>query len=122
MGCPVVHWEFWTEDPSGLGEFYHKVFDWEIQHIPEMDYHMVPAAGEGGIGGGMMTPKQGPWPAKLSMYILVDDLDEYGSKIRDAGGKMIVENMDVPGVGSLSLFEDPDGRVLGLWKQQASGG
>jgi len=25
--------------------------------------------------------------------------------------------MDVPGVGQLSLFEDLDGRVLGMWKQ-----
>lgn len=30
---------------------------------------------------------------------------------------MVIEAMQVPGVGSLSLFEDPDGRVLGLWKQ-----
>jgi predicted enzyme related to lactoylglutathione lyase len=30
---------------------------------------------------------------------------------------MIVEKMEVPGVGQLSLFEDLDGRVLGMWKQ-----
>jgi predicted enzyme related to lactoylglutathione lyase len=29
-----------------------------------------------------------------------------------------VERQDVPGVGLFSLFEDPDGRVLGMWKQQ----
>jgi predicted enzyme related to lactoylglutathione lyase len=28
--------------------------------------------------------------------------------------------MDVPGVGQLSLFEDPEGRVLGMWKQEKS--
>ena len=38
--------------------------------------------------------------------------------IKEAGGKMVVEAMEVPGVGELSLFEDPDGRVLGLWKQK----
>jgi predicted enzyme related to lactoylglutathione lyase len=32
---------------------------------------------------------------------------------------MIVEKMKVPGVGELSLFEDTDGRVLGMWKQGA---
>lgn len=30
---------------------------------------------------------------------------------------MLVENMEVPGVGHLSLFEDTDGRVLGMWKR-----
>jgi predicted enzyme related to lactoylglutathione lyase len=33
------------------------------------------------------------------------------------GGKIVVEKTDVPGVGQMALFEDPDGRVLGLWKQ-----
>jgi uncharacterized protein len=117
MGCPVVHWEFWSEDPARIGDFYHDVFDWDVRHIPEMDYRVVAAAGEGGIGGGIMKPKQGPWPARLSMYIQVDDLETYGEKIRAAGGKLVVEKMDVPGVGSFSLFEDPDGRVLGMWKQ-----
>lgn len=48
----------------------------------------------------------------------MDDLAEYGQKIQQAGGKIIVDQVEVPGVGQLSLFEDPDGRVLGLWKQQ----
>ena len=47
----------------------------------------------------------------------MDDLDAYSEKIRQAGGK-IVEKIDVPGVGQLSLFEDPDGRVLGMWKKK----
>jgi predicted enzyme related to lactoylglutathione lyase len=48
----------------------------------------------------------------------VDDLDAYAEKIEKAGGKVVVDKVDVPGVGQLSLFEDPDGRVLGMWKQQ----
>ncbi len=64
-----------------------------------------------------MKPKEGPWPANLTFYIDVDDLGEYRNKIVEAGGKMIVEQVDMPGVGSMALFEDPDGRVIGLWKQ-----
>jgi predicted enzyme related to lactoylglutathione lyase len=64
-----------------------------------------------------MKPQRGPWPGKLAFYIDVDDLDGYARKIRQAGGKIVVDKMDVPGVGQLSLFEDPDGRVLGMWKQ-----
>ena len=40
------------------------------------------------INGGIMQPDpSGPWPGKLTFYILVDDLDEYGRKIQAAGGK-----------------------------------
>jgi len=27
-----------------------------------------------------------------------------------------VEEQEVPGMGSFSLFADPDGRVMGMWK------
>ena len=30
MGKPVVHWEFWTENPEKVSDFYSKVFDWKI--------------------------------------------------------------------------------------------
>ena len=117
MGRPVVHWEFWTEDPNRVSDFYKKVFDWEIRSIPALDYRLVETGGSGGINGGIMKPKQGPWPGKLALYIDVDDLEAYSKRIRENGGKVVVDSVDVPGVGQLSLFEDPDGRVLGMWKQ-----
>lgn len=118
MGRPVVHWELWSGDPEKASDFYKKVFDWEIRHIPEMNYHLVETGGEGGINGGIMKPQEGPWPGNMAFYIDVDDLDAYGEKIKQAGGKVVVDKMDVPGIGQLSLFRDPDGRVLGMWKQQ----
>jgi predicted enzyme related to lactoylglutathione lyase len=57
------------------------------------------------------------WPTKLAFYIDVDDLDTYGSRIRAAGGRILIEKLAVPNMGESTLFEDPDGRVLGLWKQ-----
>lgn len=51
MGRPVVHWELWSEDPEKVSDFYEKVFDWKIRHIPEMNYRLVETGGEGGING-----------------------------------------------------------------------
>ena len=117
MGSPVVHWELWSKDAEGVAEFYKKVFDWNITHMPEMSYRMVDTGG-GGINGGIMTPdKSGPWPGNMAFYIDVNDLDAYGKKITDAGGKIIVDKQQVPGMGSFSLFADPEGRVLGIWKR-----
>jgi predicted enzyme related to lactoylglutathione lyase len=118
MGQPVVHWEFWSEDPAATSEFYQTVFGWSIRPIPDLNYTLVEPGGTGGIDGGIMRPKSGPWPAKLALYIDVDDIDTFNEKIRRAGGKILMERVDVPGVGQLSLFEDPDGRVLGMWKRQ----
>jgi len=118
MGRPVVHWELWSENPERSSKFYQQVFDWKIQYLPEMNYHLVETGGTGGINGGIMKPQKGPWPGKLAFYIDVDDLDAYAERISQAGGRIVLDKMEVPGVGQLALFEDPDGRVLGMWKQQ----
>ena len=106
-----------SEDPDACGKFYADVFGWKMSRIPGMDYTLVDKGDDSGIGGGIMKPQEGPWPAKMSMYVDVDDLDAYGEKIKAAGGRMIVEKAEIPNVGTFSLFEDPDGRVLGMWKR-----
>lgn len=115
MANPVVHFELWSKDPAKCAAFYEKVFDWKIQHWPEMDYRMIEAAAPG-IGGGIMKPQEGPWPGNMAFYVSVDDLAEHRKKVVDAGGKILVEEVPVPGMGSFALFADPEGRVLGLWK------
>ncbi len=69
-----------------------------------------------------MTPLEGEWPANMTFYIDVDDLATYRQRVVDAGGQILVEEMEVPNVGSFSLFADPDGRVLGMWKQSEQHG
>ena len=39
MGKPVVHWELMSKDPAKVSAFYEKIFDWKIQHIPQMTLH-----------------------------------------------------------------------------------
>ena len=117
MACPVVHWELWSKDPAKVSDFYKSVFDWKVTHHPGIDYRIVETGGQGGINGGIMQPdKSGPWPGNMSMYINVDDLADYRRRIVAAGGKIVVEEQEVPNMGSFSLFSDPDGRVMGIWK------
>jgi predicted enzyme related to lactoylglutathione lyase len=120
MGNPVVHWELWSEEPERAASFYGNVFGWAIRPIPEMNYHVVEAGGESGIGGGIMKPQEGPWPGNMTFYIDVEDLGASLDKVVAAGGRVVVKPTEVPGVGSMALFADPDGRVIGLWKQRAN--
>ena len=66
-----------------------------------------------------MKPQRGSWPGKLAFYIDVDDLAAYRKNILQAGGRSSWTRWTcLDSASSLSLFEDPDGRVLGMWKQQ----
>jgi predicted enzyme related to lactoylglutathione lyase len=117
MGSPVVHWEMMSKDPAKVSAFYEKLFGWKIQNHPEMNYRIVDTGGEGGINGGILKPeREGPWPGNMVLYVDVDDLAAYRKKVVAAGGKIQVEEQPVAGMGAFSLFTDPDGRMMGLWK------
>ena len=117
MGNPVVHWELLSKDPAKVSAFYEKLFGWKIQHRPELNYRIVETGGQGGINGGITRPEHdGDWPGNMTVYIAVDDLAAYRSRILAAGGKILIEEQAVAGMGAFSLFTDPDGRMMGLWK------
>lgn len=117
MGNPVVHWELMSKEPAKVAGFYEKIFDWKIQHRPEINYRLVDTGSDMGINGGILKPeREGPWPGNMVLYIAVDNLGDYRKKIVAAGGTIHVEEQVVPGMGALSLFTDPEGRMMGLWK------
>lgn len=119
MGKPVVHWELMSKDPAKVSAFYERIFDWKITHMPEMNYRLVETGDQSGIGinGGILKPeRQEPWPGNMTLYIAVDDLAAYRNKIVAAGGEIQLEEQEVPGMGAFSLFTDPEGRMMGLWK------
>ena len=52
----------------------------------------------------------------MAFCIDVGDLAEYRRRVEQAGGKVLIERQEVPGMGAFSLFADPEGRVNGLWQ------
>ncbi len=115
MGRPVVHWELWSKEPEKLSAFYEKVFEWNVNFVEPMNYRIVQTGSERGINGGIFQPQEGPWPGNMCFYVQVDDLEAHLQRIEAAGGKAIVRRQEIPGMGAMALFADPDGRVLGLW-------
>ena len=117
MGLPVVHFEMMSKDPAGVSDFYAKIFGWKVRHRPELNYRIIETGNKMGINGGILKPdREGPWPGNQIFYVAVDDLAKYNRKIEKAGGKIHVAEQEVPGLGRLSLFTDPEGRMNGLFK------
>ncbi|MEO7795739.1 MAG: VOC family protein [Thermoanaerobaculia bacterium] len=121
MGNPVVHFEFWSDAPASTAEFYTRAFDWKMEHVPELAYWMADtdgAEGNKGMNGGIFRPdgEASSWPAKTAIYIQVPALAPALERVVAAGGSILVERKEIPGMGALSLFSDPDGRVVGLWE------
>jgi uncharacterized protein len=119
MGLPVVHFEMMSKDPARVSDFYAKIFGWKVTNHPEVNYRVFETGSDKGIGGGILKPdREGPWPGNQIFYVAVDDLAKMREKIVAAGGKIHVAEQEVPGMGSLCLFTDPEGRMNGLWRSK----
>jgi len=68
----------------------------------------------GAINGGFF-PKKPDWPAQHpSVVIAVDDIKTAAEKVRDAGGKVLGEPMEIPGVGHYVSFTDTEGNRVSM--------
>jgi predicted enzyme related to lactoylglutathione lyase len=77
---------------------------------------------EGGIGG--LAQATGSAPAAsngLFAYLLARDMDATLAAIEWAGGVVVIPKTDVMGMGEFAHFRDPDGNVIGLWRDADTG-
>jgi predicted enzyme related to lactoylglutathione lyase len=107
------------QDPDAAVAFYGDLFGWEYENV-------MPAGGPGKyymarIGGGDVPGIGSPPPGAPSnpawnTYIWVEDADATAAKVREAGGGVVMEPMDVSDAGRTGRFTDPEGAVFSIWQ------
>jgi hypothetical protein len=107
-----------TPDFDAAERFYGAVLGWEIPEQPnsaEMGgYRRAKLNGKDVAG---VSPKmQDGQPCVWQTYVSVADIDATMAKVRDGGGAVVVEPMDVMGMGKMAIFTDPTGADCGLWE------
>ena len=118
MANPFIHVELNTGDPEKAKAFYSKMFDWQLEEMPnpttpDNSYTMIKVGT--GTGGGIMKQVPGG-PAGWLAYVEVADIKAATEKAKALGGKVMKDVSEVPGMGWFSFIQDPTGAVLGLWK------
>ena len=114
MANPVVHFEVTGKDGKKLQSFYSGVFGWNIDANNPMQYGIVSADGDRGIGGGISAGDGGT--KQVTFYVEVGDPDAYLKKIEGMGGKTVMPVTEIPGMVILAQFADPEGNVVGIVK------
>ena len=120
MGRAVVHFEIASPSLERASDFYRELFDWEIGEEEIDGYRLVRTADES-IGGGLLRAPEGVFPY-VTIYVAVPDLRATLARAEELGGKMVVEPMPIPGVGSFAMFQDPDGVMVGIVEERRQGG
>lgn len=112
-----VRWnELWSRDPSASIEFYTRHFGWRQEgdiDMGEMGKYQFVYHGETMIGAIMPMMPDMAFPM-WNFYIGVDDIDRAAAAVRDGGGQIFQEPMQIPG-GEYSVNgTDPQGVMFGL--------
>jgi predicted enzyme related to lactoylglutathione lyase len=121
---PVVHFEMPYKDSNRVSSFYARAFGWEMNNLgANMSEYVIATTTDvdannmitkpGNINGGFfpLSENTAQYP---SVVIAVDDIRESMQKIKDAGGKMLGEPADIPGIGSYVSFVDSEGNRVSI--------
>jgi uncharacterized protein len=110
--------DFSSPDLDASVEFYGGLFDWEVPESENAEqtggYRQAMRAGR--PAGGMMPQMQEGQPSAWTTYVSVEDAEATAAAVREAGGTVMAEPMEVMDLGKMAIFADPAGAVFGIWQ------
>lgn len=117
--CPKTSEFAWnelvTQDVGASKKFYSGLFGWKTEAFKgDADYTLL-KQGETMVGGLIKCPKPGV-PTHWLPYVAVEDVDASAQKARSLGAQIVMEPSDIPSVGRIAVFVDPQGAAMGLFK------
>jgi len=126
---PVVHFEFPYVDPRRMAKFYKAAFGWQTKELGQESGNYVLATTTetdesgpkraGAINGGFF-PRKKDWPGPHpSVVIAVENITRSMKKVAKAGGKVLGEPMEIPGIGQYVSFTDSEGNRVAMLQPTA---
>jgi len=96
--------------------FFAGLFGWAANEGPPEagGYVIYSLDGVPVAGAGPLTMEV--QPAVWTSYFSTADADATAAVVEEAGGKVLMAPMDVPGTGRMGLFTDLNGAVFGAWQ------
>ena len=127
----VVHFEMPYDDRERMAKFYQSAFGWQTRMLgEEMGNYVLATTTEsdesgpkkpGAINGGFF-PKKPDWPAQHpSLVIAVDDVQAAMTDVAEAGGKVLGEPLEIPGIGQDVSFLDTEGNRVSMLQPNPRG-
>ena len=120
-------------NPGAALGFYGGLFGWEFEDVmpsSSEDKYLIArheatsssifdisgARRRGEVAAIRSIPDAAPPGAMWSTYFWVDSADEAASKVRDAGGGVVMEPFDFMDACRMAVFTDPEGAAFSVWE------
>ncbi|HET9736652.1 MAG TPA: VOC family protein [Solirubrobacteraceae bacterium] len=102
--------ELGTTDVEAATAFYAEVFGWEVDGTR---FRL-----DGSDVAGVEAADAARWRSRLS----VEDVDALAERVRELGGEVLAEPLDVEAAGRLAAVADPTGAAVDLWQPRELAG
>ncbi len=128
---PVVHFEMPYKDAKRVAAFYQKAFGWGMNEAgEEMGHYVVAVTADtdenrmvktpGTINGGFYDLNMSQASPQPSVVISVPDIKAAIESIKAAGGELLGEPQDIPGIGPWVSFKDSEGNRVSILEAKNS--
>lgn len=120
MGQPVIHIEIFARNHAALADWYERMFGWTKVDFPDVRYSTGTWT-ENEPGAGFNDAANGMREGMILPYIYTGDIDADLAKVAANGASEIGEIVEIPGIGRMAQFRDPDGNTIALLQPVAGG-
>ncbi|EJM98920.1 VOC family protein [Phyllobacterium sp. YR531] len=119
MSGSFIWYELLTSDAQAAEAFYTYVVGWGAEDSVTSPFRYRLLTVDKAPVAGLMSAKDAQVegvPPMWSGYVMVDDVPAYVERVKQAGGKVHTEIMDIPEVGTFVVVADPLGAPFQLFK------
>jgi hypothetical protein len=117
MANNVAHFDIAADDVERARRFYEQVFGWRFEAWGPPDFYLIQTgpASNPGIHGSLSKrskPVGGSGRSAFECTISVEDLAPIKAAVVAGGGRIVLDDHEIVGVGTLIRFEDTEGNVV----------
>lgn len=120
MANDVTHFAIHADDLPRAKRFYENVFGWTFEPWGPPDFYLIRTSPEG-IHGALQkrrAPVTGQGMIGYECTIGVDDLEAIATAIEENGGTITMQPFVIETVGTLIMFADTEGNVVGAMRYE----
>lgn len=112
----IAHFDIAADDVDRARRFYEAVFGWRFEAWGPPDFYMIHTGSpdDPGIHGSLskrLHPIKGEGRSAFECTISVDDLGAIKAALVAHGGKIVLDEYEIVGVGRLIRFADTEGNI-----------
>ena len=124
MTNDVVHFAIHAHDCQRAKAFYEQAFGWTFEPFGPPNFWLITTS-PGALKGALQerrTPVSGEGMIGFECSIAVDDVQAAAKAVEASGGTVTLQPFEIEGVGTLVMFADTEGNVVGAMVLLQQGG